>query len=201
MAQEIDVLKIVKEDILRITGEAKNRKISLRSMELEINVSNTFMSKAVSELENENLINLKGNFVELTENGLSQAEDIAKRHFSIENYFRKSKNINEAHKAADVLEHYISEEVANNIRKLSTLKESGIPLIKFGIDKEGLIADIMLKDGKLLERIISMGIFLGEKIKVINETSNAVIVKVKGKKIALGREIAKGIMVLRCERL
>jgi len=131
----------------------------------------------------------------------SEAEDIAKRHLSIENYFRRTKNINEAHKAADALEHYISEEVANNIRKLSTLKESGIPLIKFGIDKEGLIADIMLKDGKLLERIISMGIFPGERIKVINETSNTVIVKVKGKKIALGREIAKGIMVLRRERL
>jgi Fe2+ transport system protein FeoA len=46
-----------------------------------------------------------------------------------------------------------------------------------------------------------MGIFLGEKIKITNEISNAIIVKVKGKKIALGREIAKGIMVLRYERL
>jgi len=72
MAQEINVLKIVKEDILRITGEAKNRKISLKSMEIEINVSNTFIFKAVSELESENLINLKGNFVELTEKGLGE---------------------------------------------------------------------------------------------------------------------------------
>lgn len=163
MAQEIDILKIVKEDILRIIYEVKNRRISLRSIELEINVSNTFISKAVSELESENLISLKGNFVKLREKGQEKAEDIAKRHFSTKNYFRKSKNINEAHKAADVFEHYISEEVANNIRKLSTLKESGISLIKFGLNKEGLIADIMLKDSKLLERIISMGIFLEKK--------------------------------------
>lgn len=201
MAQKVDILRIIKEDILRIMGEAKRARISLRSIKEEINASNFYISKAISALEGENLIKFEKNFVKLTEKGQKKAENIAKRHLSIENYFRKTRSIDKAHKVTDALEHYISEEVANNIRKLSTLKGSGVPLIKFEINKERIITDIMLKDGKLLERIISMGIFPGERIKVINETSNTVIVKVKGKKIALGREIAKGIMVLRCERL
>ncbi len=201
MSQDVDVIKIVKEDILRIIDEAENKKISLKSIKVKVGVSEVFIFKAVSELKKENLIKFRGNFIELTENGQSRASSITKRHLIIENYFKRTKNKIKAHKAADALEHYISEEVANNIRKLFTLKGSGVPLTKFEIDKEGLIADIMLKDNKLSERIISMGIFPGERIKVINETSNAVIVKVKGKKTALGREIAKGIMVLEYERL
>lgn len=201
MSQDADISKIIKEDILRIINEAENKKISLKSIKVKVCVSEVFISKAVSKLRKENSIKFRGNFIELTENGQSRANSITKRHLIIENYFKRTENEVKAHKAANVLEHYISEEVANNIRKLSTLKGSGVPLVIFEIDKEGLIADIMLKDDKLLERIISMGIFPGERIKVINETSNAVIVKVKGKKIALGREIAKRIMVLEYERL
>ena len=201
MAQKVDVLRIIKEDILRIMGETKRARISLSSIKEEINASDFYISKAISALEDESLIKSEKDFIKITEKGQKKAENIAKRHLSIENYFRKTRSIDKAHRVTDILEHYISEEVANNITELSTLKGSGVPLIKLEINKECIIADIMLEDSKLLERIISMGIFPGERIKVMSETSNAVIVKVKGKKIALDREIAKGVMVLRREKL
>ncbi len=196
MSRDADILKIVKKDILRIIDEAENKKIPLKSIKVKVRASEAFISKVISELKKENLIKFTESFIELTENGQSRASSITKRYLIIENYFKGTKNEVKAHKTADILEHYISEEVANNIKKLSTLKESGVPLTKFKLNGNGLVTDIMLKDDKLLERIISMGICPGGRIKLINKVSNVLILETKNKKIALDKEIAKGIMVL-----
>lgn len=200
MSQSADVLRIVEEDILRIIDEAENKRILLKSIETKVGISDSFVFKAVSDLRKKNLIKFIGNFVELTKNGQSRANSITKRYLTIENYFKRIKSETEAHKAADILEHYISEEVINNIKKLSTLKESGVSLTKFKIEKGGLITNIVFKDAKLLERIVSMGISLGEKITVTNKIPNSIIIKVKNKKIALDKEIANGIKVLEYEK-
>lgn len=200
MTQKVDILRIIKEDILRIMGEREKIRISSNSIKKEINASDFLISKAISELQDKNLIKLKKDFIELTKEGENRAENIAKRYLTIENYFNRIKSEAEAHKAADILEHYISEEVTNNIKKLSTLKESGVSLTKFEIGKGGLITNIVFKDTKLLERIVSMGISLGEKIIVTNKIPNSVIIKVKNKKIALDKEIANGIKVLEYEK-
>ena len=55
MEKEPDVLRIVKEDILEVLGREKN-KVLLKSMNLEVKVSSFFVSKAIKELEKENLI-------------------------------------------------------------------------------------------------------------------------------------------------
>ncbi|RLI54048.1 MAG: hypothetical protein DRO93_12990, partial [Candidatus Thorarchaeota archaeon] len=65
MIKESDILKIVKEDILKILGEEKTR-ISLESIRSEVNVSDIFISEAVKELEKENLIRFNNNFISLT---------------------------------------------------------------------------------------------------------------------------------------
>jgi DNA-binding GntR family transcriptional regulator len=67
MTQEVNILRIIKEDILRIMGEVKRTRISLKSIKEEINASNFYISKAISVLEGENLIKLEKSFVELTE--------------------------------------------------------------------------------------------------------------------------------------
>jgi len=200
MTQKIDILRIIKEDILRIIGERKKIRIPSSSIKEEINASDFLVSKAISELQDKNLIKLKKDFIELTKEGKNRAKNIAKRYLTIENYFKRIKSETEAHKAADILEHYISEEVTNNIKKLSTLKENGVSLTKFEIGKGGLITNIVFKDTKLLERIVSMGISLGEKIIVTNKIPNSVVIKVKNKKIALDKKIANGIKVLEYEK-
>jgi Mn-dependent DtxR family transcriptional regulator len=194
MIKESDILKIVKEDILRILGEEKTR-ISLESIRSEVNVSDIFISEAVKELEKENLIRFNNSFISLTKEGEENAKNIVKKHLVIENYFKETKNERDAHKAAHILEHYVSKEVIDNIKKLSTFKHKSIPLTEFEIDKEGMITDIVFSDYGVFERIVSMGIFPGEKIKITNRISNNIIVNVENKKIALNRDMARGIKV------
>ncbi len=199
MLKGSDILKIVKEDILRILGERKE-KVSLESIEAEIKASNSFVSKAIEDLEKENLILIEKNLVGLTKIGRDEAKDIVEKHLVFENYFKRTKNEEEAHKAAHIIEHYVSEEVIKNIKGLSTFKERGIPLIEFKLDKELLIADIAIPDNEQFERIVSMGIFPGEEIKIISEIPNGIIVKIKNKKFFLDKDLAKGIKVLEYEK-
>ena len=70
-----------------------------------------------------------------------------------------------------------------------------VPLTEFKLHKEGIITDIMFKDTAVLERIISMGIFLGEKLMTTNKIHHSLIIKIKNKKFALNEEIAKHIKV------
>lgn len=195
MIKESDIIKIVKEDILRILVE-KKKKVLLNSVKMEIKVSYFFMSKALKELEREKLIETEGNFIKLTKIGQKKSKKILRKHLILENYFKKTLNERAAHRKAHILEHYVSEEVIKNIKKLHTLKERGIPLINVRLHKEGLIADINILNNGLFERVVSMGILPGEKIKVMSITPGRAIVKIKNKKFALGDDITKKIRVL-----
>lgn len=196
MLKESDILKIVKEDILRTLSE-REEKVSFKSLTTEIKVFHSFVSKAIKDLEEGNLIRVEENFVGLTQIGRDKAKDILRKHLVLENYFKKTTNEEIAHRKAHILEHYISEEVIKNIKKLYTLKEKGIPLTKFKLHKESLVADITIPSNELFERIVSMGIFPGEEIRITNKISNGVVVKMKNKKFALGKNIAKEIKVLK----
>jgi len=197
--KESDILKIVKEDILEVLGR-ENKRISLKSMNLEVNVSQFFVSKAINELEKENLIRLSldkkygDQCIQLTERGQNKANDILKKHLILEEYFKKRMSVRGAIKAANALEHYISTEVVEVIKKLSTFEKRGIALTEFK-KKEGLITDVNLSIA-LFERLISMGIYPGEKIRITNKIPDGVIIEIKNKKFVLGKDIAKEIEVL-----
>jgi Mn-dependent DtxR family transcriptional regulator len=200
MIKESDILKIVKEDILRVLGEERYKKTSLERIKPKVKVSSQVLRKAIEALEKEGLILLQGRFISLTKRGQPSAKNIVKKHLVLENYFKKTRSERQAHKAAHVLEHYVSNEAMNNIKKLSTLKEKDIPLVEIELRKEALITNISFRSSKLFERVISMGIFPGERIKITNKIANGVVVKVKNKKFALEKNIARGIRVLEHER-
>ncbi len=195
MAAELDILEIVKEDILRILGEGKKEEISIESIKSEINASDLFISKAVEELERGLIIIHHDSFISLTKKGEENAKDVLKKHLVIEDYFRE-KNKKDAHKIAHVLEHYVSKEVIDNIKKLSTFKGEGVPLREFEIDKEGVITDITFPDYGVFERIISMGILPGEKVRITSKIPNGVVVEIKNKKIAIDKNLARKIRVI-----
>jgi len=197
--KEPDILKIVKDDILRILCE-KRKKTSLETIKDEIKVVHDLISEALEELERDGLITIQKNLILLTGLGQESAKNILKKHFVLENYFEKTESKIEAHTAAHILEHYVSGEVINNIKKLSTLKMEGVPLTKFELNKEGMITDITFSDYRLFERIVSMGIFLGEKIIITNEIPHGIVVKIGNKKFALDNIIAKEIKVVEYER-
>lgn len=191
------ILRIVKEDILRMLGEERGNSAPLMSLKSEIKVSNSFLKQSIEELKREDLIQSKEEPIALTKKGQEAARDIVRKHVFIENYFKETKSGEEAHEAAHILEHYVSEEVIDNIKKLSTFKREGIPLTRFDLNDEGIITNITFPDSNLFERVVSVGIFPGERLRVINVVPGSVIVGVGGKRFALGREIAKGIEALR----
>ena len=122
MTEEFGILKIVKEDILRILGEERSR-VSLEILKEEIKVSLSFIYEAIEELEREGLIQSQQSFFRLTDKGEENAKEILKKHLVFENYFKKTRTENEAHKVAHILEHYVSEEVLNNIKSYLHLKK------------------------------------------------------------------------------
>ena len=197
MEKESDILKIVIEDILRMLAEMGN-KVPLESIKDEVRASDSIISKAIDKLKKENLILDNRNYYWLTSRGKTEAEDILEKHLSLEKYFIDIKSNEEAHNISHLFEHYISEEVLDNLKKLSTFKGEGLPLVELK-KEEGLITDITL-DTQLFERIISMGIFPGEKIKVIARLPNGVVLRIRNKKIFLAWEMAKNIKVLVYEK-
>ncbi len=196
MIKESYILKIVEEDILRILGEEERKKVSLESIKSEIKVSNLFLLNAIKELEQEDLIRSQENFVLLTKRGRVSAKNILRKHLVLENYFKETSKEKVAHKKADILEHYVSMEVINNVKKLSTLKGGGLPLTELELNRESLITDIEFSVGGLFERVVSMGILPGEKIRIMYKIPDGFVVNVSRKKIALGKDIAKKIEVL-----
>jgi len=195
MVEEFDISKIAKEDILRILAEKEGKKSPLESVTLEVKVSNSFMLKAIKELEEEGLIQIEGDSAGLTKRGEDSSKSILEKHLIFEDYFRKTRNEGEAHEAAHILEHYVSREVIDNLKKLSTFEKEGIPLAEFEFNKDAIITDITFPDSTLFERIVSMGIVPGERIKITNKIGNIIIAAV-GKKFALDEAIAQGIEVL-----
>jgi Mn-dependent DtxR family transcriptional regulator len=190
------ILKIVEEDILRIIGEEKNRKSSAERIQCEIKASSSYIYEAIKDLEKNDMIRLGESRLGLTEQGWSEAAHILKKHNVLEDYFKEKRDGEAAHKAADIIEHYVSVEVINDIKKLSTFQGEDVPLVKYELDREDLITDIEFPSGELFERIVSMGILPGEKIKILHKIPDGVVVDVGGKKIALGEEIAEGVRVL-----
>jgi Mn-dependent DtxR family transcriptional regulator len=204
MTKESDILKIVKEDILEVVGR-KNKRTPLKFMKLEVTVSHSFVSKAIKELEEEGLIKISSEkrpwkeYIQLTKEGQVRANAIIKKHSVLEKYFFKERRSEEeAIEATNILEHYISTEVIDTIKKLSTFKKEGIPLTEFK-QEEGLIANINLNIG-LFERVISMGIYPGEKIRITDKIPNGIIIEIKNKKFVLDNNIAKEIKVLEYEK-
>jgi len=199
MNEELNILKIIKEDILRIIAENKT-KVTFNSLKEKIVASSSYINKTISELRKEELIQFQKDFFELTVKGARKAKDILKKHLIYEQYFKNTRTDKEAHEMAHVLEHYVSEEVIHNIKKLTTLKEKGTSLTDFELDKKGLITDIITSDNGLFERMVSMGILPGENIIVTNVIPNTMIVKLKNKKFALNKNIAKDIKVIEHEK-
>ena len=197
MEKESDILKIVTEDILRMLAERGN-KVPLESIKDEVKASDSIIFEVIDKLKKENLILDNRNYYWLTSRGKTESEDILEKHLSLEKYFIDIKSNKEAHNISHLFEHYISKEVLDNLKKLSTFEGEGLSLAEF--KKEGgLITDITL-DAKLFERIISMGIFPGEKIEVIVRLPNGVVLKIGNKKIFLAWEIANNIKVLEYEK-
>jgi len=71
--KETDVLKMVKEDALRIMGERKEN-VSLEVIKAKIRVSHSFISRTIRSLKEEKLIRVENKFIRLTKKGRHEAK-------------------------------------------------------------------------------------------------------------------------------
>jgi len=120
MKDDTELMKIVKEDILRIPGETEKGECTIEEIKKEVNVSSDYLSNTVLQLETGLFIIKSNGSLSLTEKGWTAAKEIVKKHQVIENYFKSIKKGNEAHKIVHLLEHHIYMEVIDNINASSS---------------------------------------------------------------------------------
>ena len=61
------IVEIVKEDILRIVGEERSKKVRLKFIKSKIKASSSFISESIRELKRDGLIRLDKKFLRLTD--------------------------------------------------------------------------------------------------------------------------------------
>ena len=154
-----------------------------------------FFSKGIMELEEAGYIKIEDKKVSLTNKGIERANKIYEDHQVIENLFMQDFDEEKAHIFAHILEHLISKEVIEYMKKIDDLKGHGISLTEFPAT-EGIITQLQIEDGQLLERIISMGVCPGQRILIIARLKAGIVVKLKHTQLAIDNDIAKGIMVV-----
>lgn len=186
--EEENRLGEVQEDLLRALSE-RGGEAFLESLKAEIQSS--FFDSAVEKLQDRNLVQTEGKKLKITETGEERSKDVLRKHLAVERHFEKSRSKEEAHKAAHFLEHQISSDVIERIEKVSSLRDKGTPITKLG-SNQGLITSILL-EGKIFERVVSMGMCPGRKVRIHNDLPNAIVVEIDGKKLALEKGIAKQI--------
>ena len=157
-----------------------------------------FFMAGVRELQENGMvtINDKGvRQISLTEKGRTIAKPVFSRHTAIEKYLQRDFDIEKSHRAAHILEHMISEEVIENMRRISSIEDNGVSLLEF-TSTDGIITALKIDDTQLFERIISMGVCPGQRIKIVAKVSAGLIVKLKHTQIAIDSSICDNIKVI-----
>ncbi len=193
--------RILREDILRALAESGGVLFS-RDLRREalLNRTDEFDDKyegIINELNGKGLIRIEKDRVHLTKSGLSEAKRILDKHVLLEEYYRGKLSLQEAHRKAHLLEHYVSEEVLRNVLKLKGLRGSGVKLLNLLPKDSGIIADILLKDVRSFERLVSMGILPGEVIRLELKAPDYFLVSLKDRRFAIDRFFADSILVVR----
>lgn len=189
-------IQIIKEDILRTIGEKKTQS-TFSYLQKEIGIKKSILRKIAEELIKEQLLRKEEEEFSLTEKGEAKINNLLKKHFALENYYKKSKGEKEAHLIAHALEHYISQEVIDKIKRLDLLKDKGQSLIRLNSGGGGIISDFEFSDFHLFERIVSMGIFPGEELFLFRKINDGIVIGIKNKKFAIDKTIAKKIKLVK----
>jgi Mn-dependent DtxR family transcriptional regulator len=196
--------EIVKENILRVLLEEtygteyikRVRELAKHDIILDESASDLdeFFMESLNELGASGLVEIHEDEVTITEKGRDEAESIYSKHKTIEQFFLKDFDEIESHKLADILEHSISKEVLEKMTRISSLEGYGVPLNDM-ISNEGIITELKIEDTQLVERLISMGLCPGQKIKIIAIIAPGIVLKIKNTQIAIDKSICNGIMV------
>ncbi|MGQ4875156.1 MAG: FeoA family protein [Promethearchaeia archaeon] len=80
------------------------------------------------------------------------------------------------------------------LSKTPYLKNKGVPLNEFKFPF-GIVTELKINDYRIWKKLISMGIFPGQGIHILNRANTDFIIEVKGCKIAINNKLAKNIIL------
>ncbi|HYU59702.1 MAG TPA: metal-dependent transcriptional regulator [Solirubrobacterales bacterium] len=155
--------------------------------------------------------------VTLTPAGERVALEVMRHHRLLESYLAEALGMSwdRVHDEAEVLEHYISEELEERIaealgnpsrdphgdpipdQKLALDAEVGVPLGELGVGEGGTFSRVSDSDPEMLRYLGERGIQPGARVEVVEAQpfGGPLLVKVDGREHALGGELAAKMRV------
>jgi len=155
--------------------------------------------------------------VVLTETGERVALEVMRHHRLLESYLADALGMpwDRIHDEAEVLEHYISEELEERIaaalgdpsrdphgdpipdRELSLGDERGVPLAELEVGDEGTFSRVSDSDPEMLRYLAEQGIHPGARLRVAGSQpfGGPVFVEIGGSEHALGGELASKMRI------
>ena len=190
-----EISKKEEEDLLKFIFENKEKNVKILQLKKFANNFNLVLDDVLERLQKEKYIILKDSACSLTPMGEEIAGEIFKRHLEIEYFIESKTNSCDAHQMAHILEHSLTEDAIQGMFAVSSKKDHGKPLPQFNLPS-GTIVDISWNSCNLIAKLISMGIFPGQKIHILNKSSANYLIEVKKSKLGIDRILAKGIKLI-----
>ena len=196
--QRLDVfqrLKRLEEDILKYIYEHNDKNVEEEKLKKIFQGINSDIDQIVNKLISEEFIIKNDNYYSLTRAGEEIAELIFRIHNEIEEYIKEKALSCNAHQMAHILEHKLTEEQIEKMIKISKFQERGVSLTDFTLPS-GTIVDVALNNCSIWTKLVSVGIFPGQKICILNRTTSNYLIEVKKSKFAIDRNLADGIFLI-----
>lgn len=152
------------------------------------------------------LLRDEGDQVCLTAQGILRAEQVVKKHLTLEHFFVEMLGADPAMASREAcrLEHHISDEMTGRLSDLvdrSTERggrESSFPAPRslLNFEEGDQLVIVWIEQGERMNRLMDLGFLPGEPISIKRKLRNhALVVGVKGCDIALSPDIASRIQV------
>jgi len=203
------------QDYLRSIYELQTRKGgSVRTVAIaeELGLSTPSVSQMLGKLEKRKLIARKKPYgaVSLTLKGVAEARKVLRRHRILEVFLVKLLGLkNGFHREAHAMEHSMSDNSERRLEKLMghpkkcpdgreipSARRRVISLHEAPVGKGLKVIFSRLGNPDELDRIKSLGLIGGERIRIIRRVSGGpLIVLVKGSDIALGKGVSSQVYV------
>ncbi len=190
-----DGLKRQQEDILKFIYEKNPNSVNLYEIKEEFPYDNKEIESILNHLINENYITNQNHNFSLTTTGEEIANIVFRIHNEIEDYIRGRNVKCNAHKMAHILEHRLSEKQIEMMNKASEYKEKGVMLPNFTLPS-GTIVDVDLNKCRIWTKLVSIGLFPGQKIHILNRTGSNYLIEIKKSKFAIDRMLAESIFLV-----
>jgi Mn-dependent DtxR family transcriptional regulator len=183
------------EDLLKYILKQDRNQISISKIKEEFDHDNRELESVMKRLQGKGcLIKEKGS-VSLTVEGKEIAELVFRIHDEIEDYIKGRTLSCNAHQMAHILEHELTEEQIEKMKKASEFKDKGVSLPNFNLSS-GKIVEVNLSECKVWTKMISIGIFPGQQMRILSRTPSNYLIEIKGSKFAIDSGLARGIYLI-----